>query len=1841
MNSGGGKKKKEKVEKDYLKSNITRKIAEIRELQGKIQITDASKDDMINEEMLNASEIHDALDTDLRFDRSKATPTIKKYIENREKQNPNYLSGNLARVTMVNILKAYDEQLEIILLNVNFIVKYTDQSDNDSVNTSTDSTYDPDDEDDEQYILYDHREYNHPKFVYHPPQLDDPNIERIKNETKKEPRPFKKLSEFISDDDKEIIIPESWIKVFKYSWISFETYYGDEIDEQKNKYKRQFKLKKDGRCKKIDKQEDFFQFQSESPEWGIVGFVLQNEEDEIKKNISSPQRVCDIEEFEVTIEEFEYKKQYKNQYSIHDESKEEYIEVDVDTLDIYENIGDEENEDLAIENLAHVEEKNSEAGDNNGQYDPNVTDTAEVVTDTAEVVTASKIETKFFVHNILQNLDINTPYSLQDLENHLNTVIDKSKNFENKNQKNQRENMKEIMRQLGKFNLEVTEEKNWQFYRKLAEILMKFIVKILQYNMHKKIGDLPVTRKNSANDLAMVRIYGKYTGDPTYLGDMEEIAEGMNQLHNTNVIAVDAKKKKEGLKKTNVTDDTKLAQERKPKKTNLNYLDSRTWIKFITEELGRYIFEFKNAFSLEEMEDMFHPSPTSPKSLYNIIYETESRMVSNERDDTTRQLGKHGTRRMFMDKLMDIEHCFKDDSEFHYEDAYYFANKLGDWCFEALNKYDIRIGTATFGIMAGKIKENSIWKTKSIIYEDEISSADTFGLFLSHLKRDFFEEEDKFQYKNHYGKDNIITVPDRNRSDTINKAVKDNILSIDKHYFNFNVESWLIMFERGLKEGVLYRRIEQYVEESIIISKFGGKKINKKIVSDVEKDVRREMKYIEYRIWKLLWSKFEGNFEVDTSDELKMEEEELQSYKTRQNPYLGNTTEIGKQNCNTFEKKMKNARKVILKRNTNFHLKKVREDFIKEMVHYKERKRSIIDKVINCVLEDIGLDISLNFEEEGQNTKFVYDKKYFTISNIKFERLWLQKDYYGKLKEEKTRLEILNNRENKKLDGIYNLEQELIEKNNRKGRTENALQQTEGEQKVKLELEIIHLNEGIKELEEKLRKINEDTTKNTTDLSKYENWVAQLKEELCKKLNKELKHDNPSDDSTQLLLQKINEMKDIYSILSIFVKYEKTFEEILNIDTEGDKCLQSIIMENDGNFTIKDTNVDSVIGLLDDFNQFKNEKMRDDIFPGIICGFLDIYSLEIYNYCKKSKIRLNSKRLVAKFVGRRLDTPEAVYEMYYNWNEKEEIMYDIMNILWDMDDPIESMANCIKYFDKKDRKIEKKDKSNDTNDDNSTAESGLSCLQKIWNIWIKKNDTTLSYSKLHTKLIPIIPKERLDRIRKKFVDTLNQGTLNQGTLVYTGDYKLCRVKKLSDIPFEIDLDEIKKEKYYPCKILTQSGDRNFNTKVPVNIHEKCFNPPDDENDKGDKVKDDEKELKYESKEFSKLHHVRLGSWNVACMNGSDIPTTVKEYNTKLKNITNVIFESHCNIVALQELPHDLKIQIEDNEDLEKLLKDPKGDELFGPRFKDLHNKIEHEDKNEIEHDRKEEDEYKTMKQELIGTEVKLQFKPNIMEKMCELLKDDTKCEWEIQYSPVNHLEDTFVPGERLDARKNRKEVYAFVYNTSVVRFQHAELSKTNKVQDHRNLSDRFSRCPIISNFHSNKLDFTLCTVHLPPPNKKIKTYDEIKDLGEKVLPGIVKSFGEKKAKSVIFLGDFNMGYMQKKKLLPRPTVGTWDAFHKHDYVPCIKATTNVLQNRHYDNVWMHHSMAQLTISKAGESNTGVIKVNEIEGTPFVIGSSIAEGFKRRVSDHNLVYVDLRNNESMPWSLSNVVIDRDK
>tara|TARA_B100000035_G_scaffold250008_1_gene218915 strand:- start:1624 stop:6198 length:4575 start_codon:yes stop_codon:yes gene_type:complete len=1394
----------------------------------------------------------------------------------------------------------------------------------------------------------------HGKHIYYPTQFEFNKDEKeswkkiflLEEENKSlalKVLPFKKLSEFIIDDH-TICINEGWLKVFDYDFEKFKEVYESEINEQTNDYERKFLIKKDGRSKIVKKGSKFYQFHLKSG-WKIDGF---EDDDSMPLPPQSPQGVDQIDEID--------------EYELPDE--------------VIKNIGDEYMEGKAVEQMeqkAKEEAQDEELEATQGKKPTWRRYINFINLSTSERITRDKIYVEgglIHIENILSQI-------LSRGESDQN-VIDKSKpTF-----KLQNDSEKELLDNLAKFDYKISTEYE---EKRFGEILANFLMSVFKkYSLPIKYSYI------YSNSQIKVNLCDKYGDKYSSFNMWEHMIQLFSRHDQSFAKAKKSKSDNSDLFKLEENDKVKVG-----KKSIANYMKTRTWMKLLVEKLNDYIHTFKNKIPMSEIDKMF--DATSPKSLYRIIIEARVEMLKDVYDHATRQYGRGGTREAFMNSIMKIESCFQfdsfDDVYYSYEDAYYFSNKLGEWCFNALNEYDIRIGTSTFGFIAGKIKDDSIWKTKSTSKDDDdvfSEYSDAFGLFLSHLKRDFFEEENKYSYMNHFGDIKQIELQGKSKADE--KKALLQVESIDKHYFNFNVESWLKMFESGVKKGLFFKFIEKQVE--MIVERENEEKGEQ---SDIEEDVEREMKFIEYRIWKLLMR-------------FKLPPLNKSNNNTPWKVLIPNEKTVSPFYVDEFDEE--------LRKNAYFHLKHEKERLEKE-----EAKLIAKFKQPTGEIKDERLKSIVNEDDDG----------FIVKNNIIINEIL-------------PKLVVLGERRNIFIDGIIN--------------------------------------------DKKL------ATPKTKELD------LEQKEKILEQNNIKIPYDN--------------------------------------------------------------------------------EKERREILRDTICGFIDVYSADIYTTCSYSK------RAVAKYIGKRLDTPEKVYNMYYNWsdskksnsdedhheNDSDEVIEDMSKImcrLWTMDVQTESMANCIKYFNDKDK---------DGNNEN------LRILKKIWDKWMSEDKAkTLSYSNLHTKLMPIIEKERLFEIRKVFVD-INK----QGELVKTGDYKLCRVRKIRNGENDPEPVLLNGKKYWICEILSQPSDNKFNVEYPVTIEDVCFQLPEKKDVKQNTINNISKDVideSYELEEFSEFHHVRLGSWNVACMNGPDIPTTIEEYDLKFGNITDVIHESCSNIVALQELPNELKLK--NNKDTETIIR---------------------------------------------------KFEPDIMNTIKSLLKKNTGSEWDIKYHPVNHSIDSLGPGETLDARKNRKEIYAFVYNTSVVRYLHPDQGKTNKVEDRRSLDVRFARCPIISNFCSNKLEFTLCTVHLPPTDKKVKTYKEIQDLGEKVFPGLISTFGEKKAKSVIFLGDFNMGYTQKKKLLPRPTADTWEKFTEQGYVPCIKNPTNVLQNMHYDNIWMHHTMADLTISKAGDSNTGVIKVNEIEGTPFVIGSTLAEGFKKRVSDHNLVYVDLRSNEVMPWSSSNVVLKRD-
>lgn len=635
-------------------------------------------------------------------------------------------------------------------------------------------------------------------------------------------------------------------------------------------------------------------------------------------------------------------------------------------------------------------------------------------------------------------------------------------------------------------------------------------------------------------------------------------------------------------------------------------------------------------------------------------------------------------------------------------------------------------------------------------------------------------------------------------------------------------------------------------------------------------------------------------------------------------------------------------------------------------------------------------------------------------------------------------------------------------------------------------------------------------------------------------------------------------------------------EQKLFDESKQNKRLNSLIMGTSQGFCIENAELEVLFEDLRKFSEDKEtKKKRDTIFQGVIAGYLDLQSAEIYKIVADlNKKHASPIQSVGRFFQKHLNTPQSVYSMFQHpiWTNRHNgktytsIKTKIMKSLWCFENIIDGMVDCIEYF-----VVKKQD------------EDFLMELHGLWQAFT--NDDSISNSEtnkdqLYTRLVQRMPR-KLKKVKEIFFGVIGE---DEGELVHSGDFKHFRVVKLGIPIMNPDTQEMEyplinmddNKWYYSCKIKSKPPGSTVSLNQPIHVLREDFNVPQEPQQNGDA------ELVDTMDAFNSAHKVRIGSWNVACANNLEKPTTEDQYDIKLTNIAKVIHESKCDIVALQELPNDVKLN-----GVVKTILEIKGDLLY---------KL-------------------------------FQF---------------TSAEWVMQHSTVFHsrssltYEDLQNGGGR--QMNGPKEVYAFLYNKNRIQYNHANQEETNRVDDRRRREERFSRLPIISNFTCNKLEFTLCTVHLPPYDKKVKTSQEIKDIFEKVFPELIKEYGNKKSKSAIFLGDFNMCYTIKKGFNPKPEMGTWDPFTNAGYVPCIKACTNVLQTQRFDNIWVHNSFEKLRIVSDDESGyTGVIKVNEIMGRPVITGSSLKEGFKKEVSDHNLVYVDFRIDELMPWSASNIVV----
>lgn len=430
-------------------------------------------------------------------------------------------------------------------------------------------------------------------------------------------------------------------------------------------------------------------------------------------------------------------------------------------------------------------------------------------------------------------------------------------------------------------------------------------------------------------------------------------------------------------------------------------------------------------------------------------------------------------------------------------------------------------------------------------------------------------------------------------------------------------------------------------------------------------------------------------------------------------------------------------------------------------------------------------------------------------------------------------------------------------------------------------------------------------------------------------------------------------------------------------------------------------------------------------------------------------------------------------------------------------------------------------------------------------------------TELDVALIELLSSSNLKAVRENF----NILPPPERRLVLRGKFALCDVEK-----FQENVDNI-----YRIHKLHSRFQGNERKGDIIHLTDSVFEKPkwvDEDVNEEDSIQDI----------LSKKRYVRVGSWNVACMNNTEVPTTEEMLRKKVESIAKVVLTSKCDIVALQELRLSFHIK---NEEGKK--------ECF--EFEIFENKI------------------------------------------TTLLFELTDSRWEVEWT-TSFYDDA-------DGRKGRG-VLAYLYNSDVVTLQ--QPSQTGlKVNDQRDENERFKRTPCIASFRVEKLEFSLCNVHIDPYNAS----KEIREMGKDLLPSIQSRYGALRSQSMIYMGDFNMSYcMNGAYASPKPDEETWKDFIEYGYKPCIRdCYTNVIQTCCYDNILIHKTMDSIRhIDKKslGIAEKGVIEIKNIlcDKGRVMLRSDLTSTFKKEASDHNLVFIDLRVQKAMPWS-DDIIIPKEK
>ena len=454
-------------------------------------------------------------------------------------------------------------------------------------------------------------------------------------------------------------------------------------------------------------------------------------------------------------------------------------------------------------------------------------------------------------------------------------------------------------------------------------------------------------------------------------------------------------------------------------------------------------------------------------------------------------------------------------------------------------------------------------------------------------------------------------------------------------------------------------------------------------------------------------------------------------------------------------------------------------------------------------------------------------------------------------------------------------------------------------------------------------------------------------------------------------------------------------------------------------------------------------------------------------------------------------------------------------------------------------------------------------------------------TELDFKFVELIPNTAYLAIVREIFDILPPSVKR---IVYRGPYTLSEVEDA----YALGQNNTTTKVYRIIKSSPLRSRQN-DTGTLVILNQDVFEKPKWINTTSEIADKDLKELIMQEL-LSKKRYVRISSWNVACMNNFDLPTTEQELDTKMYNIATVIINSKSDIVALQELPYIITF----NDDMEQT---PQGNSPKQSRPKKTQKKFDY-------------------------------LRQRLQEKLQEISNDSWVIEWSTSFY------------ENYDARKGRG-VLAFAYNSDVVEAQHP-YNVELRVNDERKEDTRVKRMPICGSFRIGMLEFILVNVHLSPKN----AIHEANDLAANLIPKLEEHYGKLKAQSAIFLGDFNMSYTAKGMFAkPKPGEGTWNPLIQNGFMPCIKdCFTNVVQSNCYDNIWIHKTMCSVLHKNPkalGLEEKGVKEIIHIlEPGKRILKSDMKAFFQKQASDHNMVFIDLRIHKVMPWSES-ICIEEEK